>query len=377
MEDNKSKGLTCAEADVEALMECVKQQPDNIPAVKSALLSIVSVCQENSNAGVYFHDIGGLKLVRDLARSEAPSKLKEVTLYTLGTLAISNVVCQQSLCTPELFEEMLMLIIDEQSSMDLQTVSVSVLLGLVSKNSSGQMLLRETGCIAVLQKLFRETFTNSEIDSSNESFKEKYPLWHALCNTLIAAVNNPKNEENQRICCSVLPHVHTLLEAHKTPELVGPICLLIGLIVDGNSPVQEFLISIGGLDVLTKVFTELVEDSRQNLSSAKMAVEVTSAMGNCIAQNSPGSTVLAKHQVVPKLLNLLFLENLDSQDRTSVLVTLGHCIQTCDQNLDLLLQNDGLKRIKDAFSESHNEIVSAIVSFVRISRDIWDQPENP
>ncbi|XP_038596327.1 telomere repeats-binding bouquet formation protein 1-like [Tachyglossus aculeatus] len=376
MEDNKSQGLSRAETDVDALLKCIKQQLNNSLPVKNALLSIVSMCQENSNASVYFHDIGVLKMVRDLARLEVPSKFKEVTLYTLGTLANSNVVCQQSLCTPELFNEMLTLIVDKQSSMDLQTVSITVLLGLVTKNSTGQMLLRETGCIAVMQKLFRENFTKSEIDSSNESFKEKYPLWYAVCNTLSAAVNNPKNEENQKICCSILPHVQTLFEARMKPEIIHPICLFIGHLVHGNPSVQEFFISIDGLDVLTKVLTKLVGDSRRHLSSAKMAIAVTSAMGNCIAQNPPGSTVLAKHHVVPKLLNLLFLENLDSQEKASVLVTLGHCVQTCDQNLYLLFQNYGIQRIQDSFSESHSEIVSTITSCVQIRRNMWEQPEN-
>ncbi|XP_028913217.1 telomere repeats-binding bouquet formation protein 1-like isoform X3 [Ornithorhynchus anatinus] len=58
------------------------------------------------------------------------------------------------------------------------------------------MLLRETGCIPVLQKLFRETLIESEIDSSIQSCQEKYSLWYAVCNALTAAVNNPPNEQN-------------------------------------------------------------------------------------------------------------------------------------------------------------------------------------
>uniref|UniRef100_K7ED32 Uncharacterized protein n=1 Tax=Ornithorhynchus anatinus TaxID=9258 RepID=K7ED32_ORNAN len=315
MEEEKSKELTCVEKDMDLLLECIKQELNsyNAPAIKTALFSVVSICQENSRASVYFQDIGGLKLVRDLAMSDAPSSLKEVALYTVGSLAKFNVLCQQSLCTPELFDEMMTFIVDEKSSVNLQTVSVSVLLAVVSKNRAGQMLLREMGCIPVLKKLFRETLTESEIDSSIQSCQEKYSLWYAVCNALTAAVNNPPNEENQKICSSILLCAQTLLEAQIKPDVVHPLSLFIGLVMAGNPP---------------------------------------------------GSRILAKHDVVPKLLTLLFLESLDSGEKTNVLVTLGHCIESCEQNLNRLLQSNGLKFIIESLAESHYEILSNIVFIV-------------
>ncbi|XP_038596155.1 telomere repeats-binding bouquet formation protein 1-like isoform X2 [Tachyglossus aculeatus] len=304
-------------------------------------------------------------MVHDIARSEAPSMLKEVALYTMELLAKSNVLCEQSLRTHKLFDEMMLFIVDEKSSMRLQTRSVSLLLALVSKNSVGQMLLRETGCLSILQKFFRETLTKSEIDSSNESFEEKYLLWYRVCKTLGAAVNNPQNEENQKICCSTLSHVQTLLEGCVKPEIIHPLCLFIGLSVAGNPPVQKFFTYLGGLDVLADIFTKLVGDSHQNISNTKMAVTVTIAMEACIANNPPGSIVLGKHHIVPKLLTLLFLENLDSEEKTLVLITLGCCIESCEESLCLLLQNNGLELIVDSLSESHSEIVSIVVSIVQ------------
>ncbi|XP_028913198.1 telomere repeats-binding bouquet formation protein 1-like [Ornithorhynchus anatinus] len=366
MEEEKSKELTCVEKDMDLLLECIKQELNsyNAPAIKTALFSVVSICQENSRASVYFQDIGGLKLVRDLAMSDAPSSLKEVALYTVGSLAKFNVLCQQSLCTPELFDEMMTFIVDEKSSVNLQTVSVSVLLAVVSKNRAGQMLLREMGCIPVLKKLFRETLTESEIDSSIQSCQEKYSLWYAVCNALTAAVNNPPNEENQKICSSILLCAQTLLEAQIKPDVVHPLSLFIGLVMAGNPPVQEFFISIGGLDGLADIFTKLVSNSRESIPSAKMAVAVTNTLGVCIAHNPPGSRILAKHDVVPKLLTLLFLESLDSGEKTNVLVTLGHCIESCEQNLNRLLQSNGLKFIIESLAESHYEILSNIVFIV-------------
>ncbi|XP_028905794.1 telomere repeats-binding bouquet formation protein 1 [Ornithorhynchus anatinus] len=363
MED-KSTELTCAKIDMDILLKCIKEQVNNPPAVKSALLSIISICQQNSSACTYFEDIGGLKLVRDLATSCVHSMLKEVALHTLLSLANSSVPCQQSLCTPELFDKIIRFVGDKNYSMNLQIVSVYVLLALVSKNKTGQVLLRETGCIFILQKLFRSTIAKSEIDFSSESFKKKHHLWHVICHTLGAAVNNPQNEENQKICCSILPHVKVLLEVCLKPEIVRPLCLFVGLTMAENSLTQEFFISIGGLDVLSDVLIKLTRESHQSISSAKLAVNVTNAINVCIADNSPGSVVLARHHVVPKLLTLLLLESLNSGEKTSVMLTLAYCTAACEENLHHLLQNNGLNFLIDSISDPCYEALGNIVFIV-------------
>uniref|UniRef100_A0A6I8P4L6 Telomere repeat binding bouquet formation protein 1 n=1 Tax=Ornithorhynchus anatinus TaxID=9258 RepID=A0A6I8P4L6_ORNAN len=322
MED-KSTELTCAKIDMDILLKCIKEQVNNPPAVKSALLSIISICQQNSSACTYFEDIGGLKLVRDLATSCVHSMLKEVALHTLLSLANSSVPCQQSLCTPELFDKIIRFVGDKNYSMNLQIVSVYVLLALVSKNKTGQVLLRETGCIFILQKLFRSTIAKSEIDFSSESFKKKHHLWHVICHTLGAAVNNPQ-----------------------------------------NALTQEFFISIGGLDVLSDVLIKLTRESHQSISSAKLAVNVTNAINVCIADNSPGSVVLARHHVVPKLLTLLLLESLNSGEKTSVMLTLAYCTAACEENLHHLLQNNGLNFLIDSISDPCYEALGNIVFIV-------------
>lgn len=39
--------------------------------------------------------------------------------------------------------------------------------------------------------------------------------------------------------------------------------------------------------------------------------------------------VLAKYHIVSKLLALLLHENLDSAEKFSIILTLGHCTETC------------------------------------------------
>ncbi|XP_038596071.1 telomere repeats-binding bouquet formation protein 1-like isoform X1 [Tachyglossus aculeatus] len=326
---SRNRELTYAEKDVDLLLEYIKRQlnSDNIDALRSVLFSIVSICEE-------------------------------------------NILGNQNLCTPELFDNMAAIIAEEQSSLGLQIASVSLLQGLISNNSAGQTLLRERGCIPVLEKLFREALTKSGIDSLNENRQKRF-LWYTVCDTLAAAVSSPKNEENQKACCSILPHVQSLLETCQEPVIIRPVCVTIGCIVKENPLVQEFFISIDGLDVLSDVLTKLVADSRETISSAKMAVLVASVMSISINHNPRGGRILAKHQVVPKLLTLLYVESLDDDETASVLATIGRCIQTCDENLCLLFQNNGLQLIQDSFSASHNEMVNIIVAFVQLRRMLW------
>ncbi|XP_028913160.1 telomere repeats-binding bouquet formation protein 1-like [Ornithorhynchus anatinus] len=360
-----------ADIDLDILLQRIEQNLDNFPVVKHSLLSIISVCQGNISAGVHFEYMGGLKSLHNLVKSDVPSMIKEAALYTLGSLADINAVCQKSLCTAKYFKEIMTFIVDKNSSMKLQIMSVCLLLALVSKNETGQIFLRESGCFPVLQNLFRVTIVTSEIDFSDETFKRKHHLWYAVCNTLCAAVSCPRNEENQNICSSLLPHAWAMLEASLTPEILCPICLFIGVTVTGNTSVQKSFTFRGGLDVLADILTKLAGVSHLNISNVKMAVAVTNAIGACIVDNGLGGIVVAKHQVVPKLLTLLVLETLNSEEKASILVTLGRCIETCGENLNLLLQNNGIKLIVDSFSEAQYEVISNIIIIVMLNSKIF------
>ncbi|KAK2498708.1 hypothetical protein MC885_003468, partial [Smutsia gigantea] len=114
-------------------------------------------------------------------------------------------------------------------------MSVYVILVLVSKNRTGQTLVRETGCITILSKLFRESLSKHEVNLSDKNVFQRYQLWSSVCSTLCVCVNNPQNDENQTLCCSLFPRANDWLISCMKPEIIHPLCSFIGLTLANNS----------------------------------------------------------------------------------------------------------------------------------------------
>ncbi|NXW84662.1 TERB1 protein, partial [Alopecoenas beccarii] len=350
--------------DLNLLLECLKYQMDCPVSQKEALITIYSICQQNSEASEYFREIGGLMFINDLAKSSVHCIVKEAALFTLGIIIESNVYCQQTLCTSALFEDLILFLVNKDSGVNLKRMSVYVILVLVSNNSNGQTYVRDTGCIGLLLQLFRTTLSTSEMNLSDENSNQCYQLWSSVCSTLCACVNNPQNEDNQNICCSVFPYAKEWLESCTEPEIVRPICSFVGLTVANNSYVQKYFVSVGGLDTLAKVLIKLMHDSCMSHSSIKLAVVVTKTLDACIANDSAMGVVLTKYHTVSELLKLLSNDTLDTGEKISIILTIGHCTEVCEENQCELLQNNGLPLMIQVLTESQDEELNKAATFV-------------
>ncbi|NXF45266.1 TERB1 protein, partial [Oceanites oceanicus] len=316
-------------------------------------------------ASEYFREIGGLMFINDLAKSSVHCIVKEAALFTLGIIIESNVYCQQTLCTSALFEDLILFLINKDSGVNLKRMSVYVILVLVSNNSNGQTYVRDTGCIGLLLQLFRTTLSTSEMNLSEENTNQCYQLWSSVCSTLCACVNNPQNGKyNQNICCSVFPYAREWLESCTEPEIVRPICSFVGLTVANNSYVQKYFVSVGGLDTLAKVLIKLMNDSCMSHSSTKLAVVVTKTLDACIANDSATGVVLTKYHTVSELLKLLSNDTLDTGEKISIILTIGHCTEVCEENQCELLQNNGLPLMIQVLTESQDEELNKAATFV-------------
>ncbi|KAK2085219.1 Telomere repeats-binding bouquet formation protein 1 [Saguinus oedipus] len=137
-----------------------------------------------------------------------------------------------------------------------------------------------------------------------------------------------------------------------------------GLKNENPQPCYKYFISVGGLDVLAQVLMQLESDSHETLSSAKLAVVVTKTMDACIADNPTFGIVLCKYHIVSKLLALLLHESLDSGEKFSIMLTLGHCTEDCEENQYDLFKHNGLPLMIQALTESQNEELNKAATFV-------------
>ncbi|XP_041078391.1 telomere repeats-binding bouquet formation protein 1 [Polyodon spathula] len=349
--------------DLNLLLGCLKYQMDSPASQKQALVTICSICQQNGDISDYFREIGGLLFVYNLAQSSQHSEVKETALFTLGALAESNIFCQQVLCSSELFTEVGMSL-SQNSPLNLKRVAVYVVLVLVSNNKYGQSLVKTTGCIDILLDLLRTSFPFSDENRRNENITQGYQLWSSVSSALCACVNNPQNEENQRICTTAFPFLKEWLQKCIRKEITQPICSFVGLTVANNSYSQDCFATVCGLDTLAQVFVKLVDESSRNPLSVELAVVVTKTLCACIADNVPLATGLWKYHIVPKLLTLLSCSWLDSGGRLCIILAIGYCTEACETHQFQLLENGGLPQMIQFLSQSPDEELNKAATFV-------------
>ncbi|XP_040185600.1 telomere repeats-binding bouquet formation protein 1 isoform X2 [Rana temporaria] len=365
MEAHRSGGAMCSfemKTDLKLLLECLKFQMDNPELQKETLVAIRSICQNNSEVCDYFREIGGLLFIVSLAKCVAHPTLKEITFYTLGVLAESNVFCQQTLCTAEMFEDVSVVLSEERSSVSLKRTSVFLLLVLISNNKAGQVLVRESGCIDLLLLLFSSTAPS--MLPRVEIGDPRYQLWLSVCSALSACVNNPQNEENQKLCSSAFPRADKWLQHSVQPEVVRPVCSLIGLSVANNRFSQDCFVSIGGLDTLANVLLQLVTNVQTRGMDCALAVVVSKTLDACVAENSGAVHRLSQYGIVSSLITLLAHRGLDPEDRFSIVLTLGHCTEDCEPNQYELLRGNGLPLVIQILTESQDDETHKAATFV-------------
>uniref|UniRef100_A0A8C9XX05 Telomere repeats-binding bouquet formation protein 1 n=1 Tax=Sander lucioperca TaxID=283035 RepID=A0A8C9XX05_SANLU len=318
--------------DLSLLLECLKFQMKCPDLQKQALLAIHSICEKREDNVDLLREMGGVAFVYNLSKASiVRSDVKETALFTLGTLAEANVYCKNSLCRKETFEDLAGFLMKEDIPLTQKRVSVYLLSVLVANNKSGQTLGQTTGCLDILLQLFRTTSpvsTEATLRAANAT--QTYQLWASVSSALCGCVNNPQNEDGQRICVAAFPIIKVWLQQIALPrsEIFQPICSFIAMTVANNSCVQESFSASGGLDTLTLALVRLASVADTSLLSCQLSVTISKTLSACITDNSSLASGLAQYGVVSHLFFLLTSPHLHPEDRLSVLLTLGHCTES-------------------------------------------------
>ncbi|XP_053175900.1 telomere repeats-binding bouquet formation protein 1 [Scomber japonicus] len=353
--------------DLNLLLECLKFQMKCPDLQKQALLTIHLICEKKEENADLLREMGGVTFVYNLSKSNiVHSDVKESALFTLGTLAEANVFCKHSLCRKETFVEVAGWLMKEDTPLTLKRVSVYLLSVLVANNKAGQTLAQTTGCLDILLDLFRTTFplsTEATLRAANAT--QTSQLWASVCSALCGCVNNPQNEEGQRICVAAFPIIKTWLQISlPRTEIFQSICSFLAMTVANNSCVQESFSAYGGLETLTLVLVRLASGTETSLLSCKLSVTICKTLSACITDNSTLASGLAQYSVISHLFSLLASPNLDPEDRPSVLLTLGHCTEASQEHQSQLVQCGGLPLIITLLTEDTNEEVRKAATFI-------------
>ncbi|XP_034031389.1 telomere repeats-binding bouquet formation protein 1 [Thalassophryne amazonica] len=368
MEVGRISSRNTIRTDLSLLLECLKFQMKCPDMQKQALLTIHSICENREDNVDLLREMGGVMFVYNLSKSSiVHHDVKETALFTLGTLAEANVYCKNSLCRKEIFSNLAGCLTTEEILLTQKIVSVYLLTVLIANNKLGQTLAQTTGCLDVLMDLFRMTFplsTDGTLKAANAT--QNYQLWASVSSALCGCVNNPQNEDGQNMCVAVFPVIRMWLQQIVLPrsEIFQPICSFIAMTVANNPCAQEGFSASGGLEALTLTLVHRAAEAATSLLSCQLSVTLSKTLSACITDNSVLASSLAQYGVVSQLFSLLASPNLDSEDRISVLLTLGHCTEASEEHQSQLLQCGGLPIIITLLTEDKTEEVRKAATFI-------------
>ncbi|XP_060932761.1 telomere repeats-binding bouquet formation protein 1 [Limanda limanda] len=363
-----SNSRTAIRTDLSLLLECLKFQMKSPELQKQALLTIHSICENRDENVDLLREMGGVAFVYNLSKSTiVHSDVKETALFTIGTLAGANVFCKNSLCRKETFTDLAGWLMNEHLPLTQKRVSVYLLSVLVANNKLGQSLALTTGCVDILLDLFRTTFPLSkEATAVIANAPHTYQLWTSVSSALCGCVNNPQNEEAQRICVAAFPMINVWLQqiALARTEVIQSICSFIAMTVANNCYVQESFSASGGLETLTRSLLCLASVADTSTLSCQLSVIISKTLSACVSDNSALASGLAQYGIVSHLLSLLGSPNLELEDRLSVLLTLGHCTEASEDHQSQLVQCGGLPLIITLLTEDTCEEVRKAATFI-------------
>ncbi|KAM9572367.1 telomere repeats-binding bouquet formation protein 1-like isoform 1-T2 [Salvelinus alpinus] len=353
--------------DLSLLLECLKYQMKCPASQKQALFTIYSICQQREENVDFFREMGGVVFVHNLSKSSAHSEVRETAQFTLGTLAEANVYCKQALCRRETFSDLAECLMQQDSPLTQRRVAVYLLSVLVANNRSGQTFAQTSGCLDILLDLFRTSFPLSgEATVRPANVTQLFQLWTSVSSALCGCVNNPQNEESQRMCVSAFPLVKGWLQqlSHPYTEMVQPICSFISMTVANNHCAQDSFSTVGGLGNLTLTLIRLASDAAHSPLACQLSVIMTKTLSACIIDNPVLASGLAGYGLVPQLHSLLSSPSLEPQDRLIVILTLGHCTEASEEHRSQFLQCGGLSLIITLLTESTSEELRKAATFI-------------
>ncbi|CAG2210186.1 Telomere repeats-binding bouquet formation protein 1 [Mytilus edulis] len=288
----KKHQISEVKTDVRLLLECLKCQVDNPSAMKQAFRTLANIFNNIGTDEIkdYFRDLGGLDFITTFNKTVTNVEVKEAAIFCLGCAVENNIYSQKELTTIAQFMNLHKTLSDEKSTTRLKHASSYLLLTLVSNNSLGQSLAKKSLCLSDLLSLLRTSLpsvgkTDCWFDDAGTTGLE---LWSSVAAALCMCVNNPQNEENQRVCGFVLPYVFTVIQQHDS-DVIRPLLSFIRFTVANNGHY-----TCQGYSIQVKVITHVKDISQVNVITQ---VEVISHVKD-----------IPQVKVIPQVMDILQVE---------------------------------------------------------------------
>ncbi|XP_063411356.1 putative leucine-rich repeat-containing protein DDB_G0290503 [Mytilus trossulus] len=378
--DNMEKKHQISEVktDVRLLLECLKCQVDNPSAMKQAFRTLANIFNNIGTDEIkdYFRDLGGLDFITTFNKTVTNVEVKEAAIFCLGCAVENNIYSQKELTTIAQFMNLHKTLSDEKSTMRLKHASSYLLLTLVSNNGLGQSLAKKSLCLSDLLSLLRTSLpsvgkTDCWFDDAGTTGLE---LWSSVAAALCMCVNNPQNEENQRVCGFVLPYVFTVIQQHDS-DVIRPLLSFIRFTVANNDTNQKQVKRCGGLNVLSDKLNQCIGKPIDRLS-----IQFINTIDACITDNVENAEEIGRLETVKSMVKLLDTDKISQDEKLQIVVTLVHAVEMSDQNKIHILEESGLFALMKSLNDIESgdeELFKAIKYLLQLcTKKTEEEPQN-
>ncbi|XP_062519816.1 telomere repeats-binding bouquet formation protein 1-like isoform X2 [Corticium candelabrum] len=352
------------QSDLSLLLDCLKLQNTSRDAKKQALQTVATICSDNEKARGFFLVHGGLHILLELLFESVDCSMQRIIMFTLGCATDSNSCSQSELCSSKLFPFVEGLLCDENRSADCCTAAAYLVGVTVAKNNLGQTQARDSGILKSLIDIARRLSSNVMLH--DERNKSSQRLWDGVMAALTNCMSNPHNEENQKMSSQAFPAVVAVLSqsAGYSKSSISHSASFLAACCSSNERNQARLSLVGGLECLIHLLQSMSsENGPCGLSDLSVIASVLNTLTAAVAGNERSCQSVTDLQVIPLLIKFLSVDA-DEQFRLQVVLTVGYCIESCENAQKLFMSAGGLGQIVEHLAHSKSEQLKFAITYI-------------
>ncbi|GFR29225.1 telomere repeats-binding bouquet formation protein 1 [Trichonephila clavata] len=360
--------------DFQNLMSCIHCHEDSErnEVVLETLKTIVDICSHESCGRDAFREEGGLDFLVEFLFMTDNTTFLEHTLKTLAYVIDENVHSQMFMSKRSIFEVIQTILKKQTFPLEVWKNALLLTSTILYHNSTAQSLALEIGLIQDLLNIYENCAQAVLLRSSitvSPSNGFTVELWLRTNSALCFAVNNPQNEKNQEICMNIFPVSVRIMEFSPNTVILISISSFLSLTVSSNEKCQDYFSSCDGFLVLKRCFQKFFDAvfmdlklcnnviGRENLQAVSSLIAIISAAS---LNHKKNAALSGKLGILSMMIKLIFVENLDCQLKTKIVLCLGHCIDAFSDNKSYVLETENFDTfLKKSFSLGDAELSSA------------------
>ncbi|RUS80343.1 hypothetical protein EGW08_011882 [Elysia chlorotica] len=300
----------------------------------------------------YFRLAGGVKdTAKVIETCTCPSPVLPAALFCLACAVKKNVSSQNLLLSGSFLRAVQRLLACQDEK--IVDSAAFFLACVVADNGRGQQLIYETGCLRELLNILRRYLHEPHTDDSK---------WSIVTRAVAVCVNNPQNERNQGVCCSVLPLALKFISTEPQNSSIRHILAVITAVVSNNVSNQNRVRNCGGLEEIAN----LVKHQHRNHRDLRVSsiVYAVTALDACIADNVTSGIQAGEMEMISVILRVIQDFDLEPADLKTLLLAVAHILESHEKFSSHITEGRAYNQMVNLLTNSQDEELFKTIKYI-------------